>query len=88
MKKMVSLVVCNFNRAKTIERAVRSCLSQVLNQRAVEVIVVDDCSTDESLSLLEHFGDEIKLIQNHTNLGIGVQRHCTKTFDGRILDEG
>lgn len=43
----VSLLMANYNGARYIEDAIGSALAQSL--REVEVIVVDDCSTDDSL---------------------------------------
>jgi len=49
----VSVVITNFNYAKTL----RACLSAVFAQSrpAAEVIVVDDCSTDESVQIAAEF---------------------------------
>jgi GT2 family glycosyltransferase len=38
----------------------------------LEIIVVDDGSTDDSLSVLREFADEITLIHNPVNLGVGA----------------
>ena len=40
-----TIAVINFNRAKFIDRAIRSCLDQILNFKSHEVIVVDDKSS-------------------------------------------
>ena len=44
----VSIIITNYNYSKYLARCIRSCLSQ--QNVNCEVIVVDDCSTDNSLS--------------------------------------
>ena len=55
----VSIVITNYNYGKFLARCVRSCLAQ--KSVNVEVIVVDDCSTDNSLKTLRTFKND-KLI--------------------------
>ncbi|MFD1411459.1 glycosyltransferase family 2 protein [Lapidilactobacillus gannanensis] len=43
---LVSIIIPVFNGEKTIERAINSCLNQTYQN--IEVLVVDNCSTDES----------------------------------------
>ena len=69
-----SVIIPVFNRAKTIEDAVRSALSQKTDFR-YNVIVVDNHSTDGTTDILDHIKatDErlIHLIPERTDLGIG-----------------
>lgn len=67
---MVSVVVPVFNGEKTIEPCIRNILSQSL--RPFEMIVVDDCSTDETpviLGRLSHKYSKIVVLRNKENLG-------------------
>ena len=64
----VSIVITNYNYSKYLSRCLRSCLSQKYVN--VEVIVVDDCSTDNSLDVLSTFLDDIRLIKNEKNVGV------------------
>jgi glycosyltransferase involved in cell wall biosynthesis len=52
---MVSVIVPTYNRARLVERAVRSALAQTL--ASLEVIVVDDGSTDNTLEVLGVIAD-------------------------------
>lgn len=68
----ISLVICNYNRDRLVARAIRSCLSQFANRRHVEVIVIDDCSSDESDLVIQEFINDIVYVKNERNLGIGA----------------
>tara|TARA_B100000900_G_scaffold394884_1_gene392739 strand:- start:603 stop:1229 length:627 start_codon:yes stop_codon:yes gene_type:complete len=63
-----SIIITNHNYAKYLQRCVRSCLSQ--RHIPVEVIVVDDLSDDDSISKLQPFEDDIKIIKNFKNVGV------------------
>lgn len=56
-RPLVSVVIPTFNRAATIVRAVESVLQQTY--RPLELIVVDDGSTDETSEVLKRYGDAI-----------------------------
>src|SRR5438309_4900890 len=57
---LVSVVVPNYNYGRYVREAVDSVLGQTYP--AVEVIVVDDGSSDDSLSVLQSYGSKIKLV--------------------------
>lgn len=62
-----SIIITNYNNAKYLGRAIRSCLKQT---EKTEVIVVDDCSTDDSLKVMYSFGDKIKRVVLSQNVGV------------------
>lgn len=69
-KKLISVIMSNFN---TPEEYLRSAVESILNQtyECFEFIIIDDCSTDNSLSVIELYKDgRIVLIKNEKNLGI------------------
>lgn len=83
----VSVIVTNYNYEKYISRAVRSCLNQ--SHVNHEVIVVDDCSTDNSVETLKPFREHIKIISTDTNGGVAVAantgvRHSRGQFFIRV----
>lgn len=66
----VSVVIPCYNYAAYLEQAVRSALSQVGVE--VEVIVVDDASTDDSLAVarrLARSDERVRVLANETNRG-------------------
>lgn len=61
-----SIIIPVFNREDTIKRAIESCLKQSFEK--FEVIVINDCSTDRSLSVIDSFKDDrIKVFSNDIN---------------------
>ena len=66
----ISIIITNYNYSEYIQRAVRSCLNQKYVNH--EVIVVDDCSTDESISKIKIFENDIKIIKTPKNSGVSA----------------
>lgn len=78
MSALVSINIPIFKCEKYIYR----CLESVKNQtyRNIEIILVDDCSPDESIKIVEKFIDEnsqlsIQLISHKENSGLSVVRN-------------
>lgn len=67
----VTIAICNYNREQYVSRAIRSAMSQIANQRLINIIVIDDCSTDNSLQVINEFCENIFLHKFVTNKGIG-----------------
>lgn len=65
-----SVIITNFNNHQYLGRAIRSCLKQSIDRSRFEVIVVDDCSTDESREVIASFGDKIVPILLTENVGV------------------
>jgi glycosyltransferase involved in cell wall biosynthesis len=52
-KNLVSVVIPTFNRAHTLKKALDSVIMQ--DYRPIEIIIIDDCSTDETKQLLKNY---------------------------------
>ena len=66
MKRIyASILITNFNKEKFLEKTLNSCKNQ--NFKDKEVIIFDDCSTDNSLSVIKKFKN-FKLIKNKKNV--------------------
>ncbi|HEY8422186.1 MAG TPA: glycosyltransferase [Thermoclostridium sp.] len=76
MKQLVSIIMPVYNGEKTIEKAIRSVLSQTYEN--FELIVIDDNSTDDTAKIVNSFLDidkRIILIKNKENCGVSVSRN-------------
>ncbi|MEL6910580.1 MAG: glycosyltransferase family 2 protein [Cyanobacteria bacterium J06629_2] len=70
----VSVIIPAYNTEEYIAKAISSALSQTLSN--IEVIVVDDCSTDNTVQVVQGFDDpRLKLILNTENMGAGGARN-------------
>lgn len=67
MSVAVSIVIPTFNRARLLGEAIDSCLRQ--DVAGLEVVVVDDASTDATGAVLERYGDRIVAIRLRDNTG-------------------
>ena len=83
----ISICIACYNAEETVERAVCSACGQDWDH--IEIIIVDDASTDHSLAILEKLAvDEprIKLFHNQTNQGIGAVRNSLiKNAGGELI---
>ena len=52
-KNAVSILITNYNKSLFLKKTIRSCLNQ--NYKEKEIIVFDDCSTDNSINILKNF---------------------------------
>lgn len=68
----VSVAVPAFNAEKFVARALRSCLNQATSGLNLEIIVIDDGSTDETPEILSEFGNAIIVESFSENLGVGA----------------
>ena len=74
-KPLLSVVIPTWNRAHVVCEAVESALMQ--RYRAVEVIVVDDASTDNTSELLKStFGARISMLRLAVRRGPGAARNA------------
>ncbi|MEZ8278270.1 glycosyltransferase family 2 protein [Vibrio cyclitrophicus] len=83
---LVSVVIPVFNRYDTIARAIDSVLEQT--HPDIEIIIVDDCSTDNTISVIrERYAnnERVLLLQNKRQLGACATRnvgisHCSGDY--------
>lgn len=70
----VSVVIPVYNRASLLPRAVASVLAQTYKD--IEVVIVNDGSTDETEKVVERLSDSrIKYICHNDNKGVSADRN-------------
>ena len=72
----VSVVVPVYNTSKYLRRCLDSLVNQSLKE--IEILVINDCSTDNSKNILDEYEKKyqnIKVFHNKTNKGIGYNRN-------------
>ncbi|MGD9971906.1 MAG: glycosyltransferase family 2 protein, partial [Desulfatirhabdiaceae bacterium] len=69
---VVSVIIPTFNRCEWVREAIDSVLAQTF--QTVELIVVDDGSTDKTYDMLMTCGDSIKVIRQ-SNRGVSAARN-------------
>lgn len=69
VEKLVSIYINAYNEEKFISDTIKSVLNQTYKN--LEIIVVDDCSTDKTLEIVRSFDDpRIKIYKNDINMNI------------------
>ena len=74
VKPTASIVIPTYNRGKVLGRAIESVANQTFKD--FEIIIVDDCSTDETKKLIDEFEDpRITYIKHKNNRGGAAARN-------------
>ena len=81
----ISIVTTAYN----VESYIEQCLSSILEQtyKNIELILVNDCSTDGTMKIVNKFNDErLKIINHEENLGAGwARRHGIDASTGEYV---
>ena len=63
----ISVIVRTYNSESTVREALDSVIEQSIDRKKYEILVVDDGSTDNTLNILEEYGNRIRVVkQKHT----------------------
>ena len=81
----VSVIVPNYNGEKTIRKCIQSILDN--SYKDFELIIIDDCSKDLSMKIIESFKDpRIRILKNKKNYGASKTRNQgIKIAKGHII---
>ena len=75
-KEKISIIIPCYN----VEKYLDSCVQSIINQtyKNLEIILVDDCSTDNTWKIIKQYEkkyDNIKALKNEKNSGAGYSRN-------------
>ena len=72
--ELVSIIMPSYNTAKYIKESIESIINQTYGDW--ELIIVDDCSNDETDTIVESFEDKrIRFLKNEKNVGAALSRN-------------
>lgn len=71
---LVSVIIPVYNTEKYLKKCINSILSQSLED--IEIIIVNDGSSDNSLSIIKQFTDDRIILINKINRGLSSARNC------------
>jgi glycosyltransferase involved in cell wall biosynthesis len=74
MPRTVSVIIPTYNRAHYLGEAIESILNQDIRDCRIEIIVVDDGSTDNTKEIVSKFENGVRYIYQH-NRGAGPARN-------------
>ena len=87
MGELVSIITPTFNSAKYIEKTIRSVQNQTYQDW--EMIIVDDCSTDETYNIVRKIAKadmRIHIFEQDKNAGAAMARNrALDTSSGRFI---
>ncbi len=61
-KIFTSILITNFNKSRYLDKSIQSCINQ--NFKNKEILIFDDCSTDNSLEIIEKYKKNLKIKRN------------------------
>jgi glycosyltransferase involved in cell wall biosynthesis len=80
---LVSILIPSYNYARYLAAALDSALSQT--HREVEVIVVDDGSTDESAAIIGSYGDRVRSVQKENGGPVSALNVAFERSHGELI---
>lgn len=84
---LVSIALCTYNGAKYLAPQLDTLINQTYKN--IEIIVVDDCSTDDTFAILTDYGNrypQFKIFRNDLNIGFILNFEKAVTFcTGKLI---
>ena len=80
----ISIYVPVYNGEKTIEKCINSILNQTLKPN--KILIINDCSSDNTLEILRKYKDKIKIHTNLKNYGVSYSRnYAVNSLESRFV---
>jgi glycosyltransferase involved in cell wall biosynthesis len=83
---LASVIIVNFNNASLLKESIKSILNQTYKN--IEIIVVDDKSTDDSLKKLQEYKNKIVIIKNKKKTNQGSYNQINSYYNGFLKSKG
>lgn len=88
-RTLISVVIPSYNRADTVGQTIESIVAQKVDAD-VEIVIGDDCSTDNARDILEQYRqkypDIIRIFFREENMGLGANwAQCVKDCHGEFI---
>ena len=80
VKADLSIVVVSYNTLEMTRECLSSIFDQSANKQKIEVIVIDNASSDGSVEMIERLFKQVKLIKNRQNLGFAAANNLGFNF--------
>ena len=85
----LTIAIPNYNGGENLERAIESCRNINIPTNDYEILIIDNCSTDNSINIINKLKDEfsnIVLVENKENVGrIQNWNVCIENAKGKFL---
>ncbi|WP_275113143.1 glycosyltransferase family 2 protein [Staphylococcus devriesei] len=79
-KIKVSVLISTYNKEKFIETALDSILNQTMDKKDFEIIVVDDCSTDNTFDVVSRKIESFANYNLYNSMKIQVHQQSLVTY--------
>ena len=87
--KEISIIIPNYNGEKYISQCLKSIYDNVFDDNLIEIIIIDDCSNDNSIDIINKYAKKnksLKLIELNKNLVVSNARNIgIKMSKGKYL---
>ncbi len=70
---LVAVTIVTYNSGRFIKKCLESVLSQ--NYPQLEVIIIDNASTDGTIDILEQYEERCRIVYNRTNIGFAAAQN-------------